>query len=124
MSIAHTPSSAHQPHAEHDVPHVHVVPVKVLLAVYAILVFFTVATVAVTYVDLGNFNIWMALLIAVVKAGLVAMYFMHLRYDSPFNGIILITALLFVSLFIGLAVLDTHEYQSDYAPPAGMPAGK
>jgi cytochrome c oxidase subunit 4 len=44
------------------------------------------------------------------------MYFMHLRWDSPFNGLILIAALFFVSLFIGLALLDSHSYQPALKP--------
>lgn len=97
--------------------HVHVVPLGLLVAVFAALLFFTFLTVAATWVDLGQFNIWLALLIAVIKAGLVAMYFMHLRWDSPFNGIVLIASLFFVALFVGIAVLDAREYKANYEPP-------
>lgn len=98
----------------------HPVPWLTLLVVFLILLGLTAATVGVTYFDFGSLNIWVALLIAVAKAGLVAMYFMHLRWDSPFNGIILITALLFVAIFIGIAVLDSKEYQVNFEPPAGL----
>jgi cytochrome c oxidase subunit 4 len=91
-----------------------------LLSVYGVLVFLTVLTVAITLVELGDFNIWAALAIAVMKAGLVVFYFMHLRWDSPFNGIILMISLFFVALFIGVSVLDSKEYQKNYIPPAGM----
>lgn len=105
-------------HSSHGVG--HVVPLKILVAVFLSLVVLTVVTVAATWIDLGAFNLWLALAIATVKASLVALYFMHLRYDRPFNGIVLITALLFVMLFVGLALTDTEEYQEtlipDYAP--------
>jgi cytochrome c oxidase subunit 4 len=78
----------------------------------------TVLTVAATWVDLGAWNIWLALLIAVVKGSLVALYFMHLRWDSPFNAIVLMAALFFVALFVGSVVLDAREYQVNYNPPA------
>jgi cytochrome c oxidase subunit 4 len=81
-----------------------------------LLILLTAITVAVSKVDLGPANIWAALLIAVIKGGLVAMYFMHLRWDSPFNGLILIVALFFVSLFIGLALLDSHSYEPQMKP--------
>jgi cytochrome c oxidase subunit 4 len=97
--------------------HVHVVPPSLLLGVYGALVFLTVLTVAITLVELGQFNIWAALAIAVLKAGLVAFYFMHLRWDSPFNGVVLLISLFFVALFIGIAILDTKEYQHNYIPP-------
>lgn len=106
-------TSTHEPHA---------VPVKVLLSVFAGLLLLTVLTVAVTGVDLGAMNIWVALLIAVAKAGLVAMYFMHLRYDSPFHGVVLIAALFFVAVFIGIALLDTQQYQVDFDRPANLSA--
>jgi len=98
-------------------PHgVHAVPKRVLMAVYGALIVFTVVTVGASKIDLGQANIWVALLIAVIKGGLVTMYFMHLRWDSPFNGVILISALFFVSLFIGLALLDSHSYQPQLKP--------
>ena len=41
----------------------------------------------------------------------MVLYFMHLRYDSPFNAIIFVTALVFMFLFLGITILDTSEYQ-------------
>ncbi len=100
-----------------DAPHgVHAVPRRILLGVYGLLIMFTVITVAASKVDLGQANIWVALAIALVKGGLVVMYFMHLRWDSPFNGIVLLAALFFVALFIGLALLDSTSYQSQIKP--------
>jgi len=103
--------------------HVHVVPVRILVAVWAVLLVLTWLTVSITKVDLGSMNIVIALAIAVVKSTFVALYFMHLRYDRPFHGIVFVVALLFVFLFITFALLDTKEYQPDvipgYAP--GMP---
>jgi cytochrome c oxidase subunit 4 len=68
-------------------------------------------------VDLGALNIWVALAIAIFKAALVILYFMHLRWDSLFNGIILISALAFVMVFIGVALMDTSEYKMNNQPP-------
>jgi cytochrome c oxidase subunit IV len=99
--------------------HVHVVPPALLLAVYGALLVLTFITVAVTNFELGNWNVWVALLVALIKAGVVALYFMHLRWDSPFNAICLIAALFFVCLFIGIAVLDSREYRVNYNPPGG-----
>ena len=108
----------------HDA-HVHVVPFRVLLAVWAALMVLTVVTVAATWVDLGNFNLWIALEIATVKATLVLLYFMHMRYDRPFNAVVFFSALAFVALFIGIALIDTGAYQPElipgYAPAMGQP---
>ena len=91
----------------------HVVPVRVLLTVFVLLMVLTVATVSATWIDLGGWNLWIAMGIASVKAALVALYFMHLRYDHPFNALIFAAALLFLSLFLSLIMLDTLEYQPE-----------
>src|SRR4051794_124800 len=104
-----TPAVDEHAHGHGEVHH-HAVPLWLLFAVFGALLFFTVLTVGVTYVDLGEFNIWLALGVAVVKATLVALYFMHLRWDNPFNGVIIAAAFLFVAIFIGIAIVDSHAY--------------
>ena len=96
----------------HD-SHVHIVPMRILAGVFAALMILTFLTVAATWVDLGELNIVIALGVAVIKAAMVCLYFMHLRYDSPFNGMVLVVALLFVALFIGISLLDSHGYQTN-----------
>jgi cytochrome c oxidase subunit 4 len=88
----------------------HIVPVKVLAATGLALLVLTVITVWVASYDFGNINIWVALSIAALKGSLVALFFMHLRYDRPFNGIIFVVSLAFVALFISFALTDTKEY--------------
>ncbi len=94
----------------------HVVPLQVLLAVWGALLALTIVTVAATWVDLGAFNLWLAMVIATVKASFVALYFMHLRYDKPFNALVFVSALVFVMLFVALALMDTAEYQPELIP--------
>ena len=118
---AAVPVDAADEHDAHTGP--HVVPLWLLAAVLAALLVLTVVTVAVTLVDLGNFNIFVALIIAVIKAALVVLYFMHLRWDSPFNSVILISSLLFVAVFMAFALIDTAEYRPnvDAAPIVQTP---
>jgi len=97
--------------AEHGLA--HVMPVRVLVSIFLILVLLTVVTVAATFFPTGNFEIWISLGIATVKASLVAAYFMHLRYDNPLNAVIFAFGLLFVALFLGFTMMDTHQYQPD-----------
>jgi cytochrome c oxidase subunit IV len=94
----------------------HVLSLRVLLGVWTTLVVLTGVTVAATHVDLGSMNLWTALAIATLKASLVALYFMHLRYDRPVNLIIFLGTLFFVCLFVGLALIDTQSYQGDLIP--------
>jgi cytochrome c oxidase subunit 4 len=99
--------------------HVHVVAPRVLLAVFAGLMVLTLITVGVTYFDFGRtVNVWLALGIAVAKAALVALYFMHLRWDSRFNGLVFVASFFFIALFIGITVLDTKETYVNFQQPA------
>ena len=91
----------------------HVVPVRTLVGVLAVLLVLTVATVAVTLVDLGALNLVVALSIAVLKGTLVLLYFMHLRWDRPFNAVVLVAALAFFMIFVALSLMDAHNYQSE-----------
>lgn len=103
----------------------HVVPVRLLAAVLGALLLLTVVTVGATYVDLGRLNLWVALAIATVKASIVALFFMHLRWDRPFNAVIFISSITLVALFVGFALMDTGQYQPDlipgYAPAIAPP---
>ena len=94
----------------------HVVPLRLLVTVLVALLVLTVVTVAVTKVDLGKFNLVIAMVIAALKGSLVLLYFMHLRWDRPFNAVVFVSSLAFVALFIILALLDTSEYQPALIP--------
>jgi cytochrome c oxidase subunit 4 len=94
----------------------HVVPLPLLGAVIAALMVLTWLTVFVTKFDLGSLNIFVALGIAVIKGALVVLFFMHLRWDAPINGIVLISSLLLVFLFVGFALMDSAAYAPDQIP--------
>ncbi len=109
MTEIHT-DTAHDAAPEHASHVGHVAPMKILLGVFLGLLVLTWLTVAVTYVDLGKFNLYVALAVAFVKATLVVLYFMHLRWDKGINVVVFVGCLLFVSLFIALALTDTRQY--------------
>jgi cytochrome c oxidase subunit IV len=105
-------AAAHGHDEEHGLS--HVTPVRLLVGVFALLMVLTAITVGATFVDLGpRMNLIIAMVIATVKAGLVVTYFMHLRWDRPFNTLIFLGSLLFVSLFISMTLLDKSEYEKD-----------
>ncbi len=103
-------SDTHHDHHEHN-ELAHVIPVRVLLTVFGALMVLTAATVWVATHNLGRFDLAIALVIATVKASIVALYFMHLRYDRVFNAIVFVVGILFILLFVGLAVMDSGNYQ-------------
>ena len=59
-----------------------IVPVKVYVGVFVTLIVLLLATFATDFIDLGAFNVLINLTIAVVKALLVVLYFMHIRYTT------------------------------------------
>lgn len=94
--------------------HPHVVPMKLLGGVIVALFFLTFVTVAASWVDLGAMNVPVAIFIASIKGALVAAFFMHLRWDKPFNTIILVLSIGFVALFLGIATMDLSEAQPTF----------
>lgn len=97
--------------------HVHVMPLSVLFTIFTLLIVFTAMTVAIAQFHLGKWEVPITMLIATTKATLVAVYFMHLRYDNPFNSMIFVFSLLFVGLFLGGALMDVGQYQDSLIPP-------
>jgi cytochrome c oxidase subunit 4 len=65
-------------------------------------------TVGASYVDFGRANLWIALLIAAIKALLVASIFMHLYYDHKFHSVIFGSAILFLVIFVAFTMFDTE----------------
>ena len=105
-------------HDHHDDQIGHIVPVKFLALVCGILLFLTAVTVWVSRYDfaeinISELNIIVAMLVATIKATLVGLYFMHLRWDRPVIGFIYVFAILLVVLFVGMALTDTIEYQPE-----------
>lgn len=80
---------------------------KVYLKTLILLLILTVITVAAAGIDFGSINVVIALSIATVKATLVGLYFMHLRYDKPVNAIIAMSGFLFLGLFLMACLSDT-----------------
>ncbi|MCO4753509.1 MAG: cytochrome C oxidase subunit IV family protein [Bacteriovoracaceae bacterium] len=85
----------------------HVVPFKTNLITFLTLVVLTVVTVyTAKYVDLGEFNLALAMAIAGVKATVVGLWFMHLKYDTWMNRAIMLSAIVFVALLFVISAVD------------------
>lgn len=96
----------------------HLVGPPILIGTCLALLVLTVVTVyTATKIDLGPLNLWIAMVIAGVKGTLVCLYFMHLRWDRPFNIVVFVGCLAFVVLFIGLTLTDSVSYKAELIPP-------
>jgi len=95
-------------HAHNHEPHPHGGP-KLYGAVLAGLLVLTVITVAASTIDWGGgmANVIIAMMIASLKASLVALFFMHLRWEKPMNAIIFTSTLFFLGLFLIGCYTDT-----------------
>jgi cytochrome c oxidase subunit 4 len=93
----------------------HVLPLGIYLAVAAALLVLTAVTVYVSTLDFGSSALVVAMLIAAAKMSLVALFFMHLRYDSKLYAVIFVTAVTFLAVFIILTMIDTLKRDDTYA---------
>ena len=100
-------------HGDHDENEIsHVASVKTLVGTGGTLLFLTVLTVLATKIDFGaNINLAIAMVIAVTKATLVILFFMHLRYDRLFHTVVFVSAICAASLFVGFTLMDSSQYQ-------------
>ena len=98
-----------QGHHEAHGAHPHIVPVSTYLLVFGALMVLTGITVFVATIDFGELNTVVAVGIAITKATLVVLFFMHVKY-SP-----VLTKLLVVASFAWLALMilgTLHDYYS------------
>ena len=84
----------------------HVVPRKVYYAVFGALLVLTAVTTAVAFVDLGPWNTVVALAIAFLKATLVALFFMHVKYSPRLTQIVVAGGIFWLAILIVLTLSD------------------
>ena len=100
----------------------HIVPLWIYFSVFGALMVGTALTVGAAYVDLGRFNIVVALAIACIKATLVVLFFMHIYYSSKFTKTILvagIATLMIMFFFTGADLIASGWFSG--APWIGVP---
>jgi len=84
----------------------HVIPASIYVGIWAILMFLTGLTVFVSFIELHDWNIVLALTIATIKATLVVLFFMHLYYSSKLTKVTVIAAIFFLFLLLALSMTD------------------
>ena len=84
----------------------HVLPLRIYFAVFFALLVLTASTVAVAFIDLGPLNNVVALGIAGLKATLVILYFMHVRYATRLTALVVGSGLFWLVIMIGLTFTD------------------
>ncbi len=99
----------------------HIAARKTYFLIFALLIGGTALTTGVAYVDLGPFNTVVALLIAMVKASLVGLFFMHLKWSGHLARLAAIAALFWLAILIALSLAD-YLTRNSPPPPKGWQA--
>jgi len=96
----------------------HVIPKKIYFVVFAALIVLTGVTATVATIDLGPLNIVVALLIAMGKASLVMLFFMHLRWSTRLMHIVAVASIFWLGILIALTLSD---YRTRHWTPSPEP---
>jgi cytochrome c oxidase subunit IV len=106
-------------HADAHGAHPHVVPVTTYLLVFGALMVLTAVTVWVATIDFGSFNTVVAMAIAVTKASLVVLFFMHVKYSPKLTKLLVAASF----IWLGLMILGTLvDYYSPHLEGKMQPA--
>ena len=92
--------SEHEEHGE------HIVPPGVYAAIITTLVALTILTVIAAFIDLGRFNIAVALLITTIKATLVVLFFMHAKYVPRRTKLVIMAGIFWLALLLFMTLSD------------------
>jgi cytochrome c oxidase subunit 4 len=110
-----------------DAAHEHHVPSPALYAViFGLLLVLTAVTTWVAFLDLGILNNVLMLGIAVTKATLVVLYFMHLRWSSRLTWVFAASGFAMLAILLGITALDLLvrsglPFAGSVWPPPGTP---
>lgn len=98
---------SHHDHDSHSGHVGHIQPGYIYRNILIALLILTVITVGVAQIHFGGvWNIIVAMIVASIKAALVAMYFMHLKYEDKFTWIYALIPLFLLFLLIGGVFID------------------
>jgi len=84
----------------------HILPKRVYYTIFAILIFCTYLTVQIALLDLGAMNTVAALAIAVFKATLVVLFFMHVKYSSRLTWAVVLGSIFWFGILLTLTMTD------------------
>jgi len=84
----------------------HIVPTRTYYTIFAILLVCTYLTWQIAFFDLGPLNTVAALTIAVFKAVLVILFFMHVKYSSRLTSVVVIGSFFWLAILLALTLGD------------------
>jgi cytochrome c oxidase subunit 4 len=96
----------------------HVSPKTTYYGIFAALMVLTAATIAVAFIPLGRANFPVAIAIAITKATLVILFFMHVKYSSRLTKMVVGMAFFFLGILLLLTLTD-YLSRGWFASPEG-----
>jgi cytochrome c oxidase subunit 4 len=84
----------------------HILPTRVYYTIFGLLMFCTYLTVQIAFLDLGRLNAVAALGIAVFKATLVVLYFMHVKYSPKLTWAVVLGSVFWLGILLVLTMGD------------------
>ena len=84
----------------------HISPIRNYVAVFLVLISLTAVTVYVAFQNLGPLNNFVALGIAVIKASLVILFFMHGKYSTRLTKLVIVSAFLWLLILFAFTMSD------------------
>jgi cytochrome c oxidase subunit 4 len=84
----------------------HIVTKKQYACIFGILMVLTLVTTYAGTKDLGPLNVVVALVIAVIKASLVVLFFMHIYWSTKLNKIVVVAGIAWLGLLLWLTLTD------------------
>ena len=84
----------------------HILPKRVYYTIFGILILCTYLTVQIAFFDLGAVNTMAAVGIAIFKATLVVLFFMHVKYSTRLTWVVVIGSVFWLGILLALTMGD------------------
>jgi cytochrome c oxidase subunit IV len=97
----------------------HVSPLRIYYSIFGALMVLTAITVAVAFVNLGQWNFPVAISIAILKATLVILFFMHVKYNSRLTKLFIASGFFFLLILFTLTLTDYVSRGWSLTPESG-----
>ena len=97
---------------KHDHHEHHITPFSTYMKVFGTLIVLTIITVATARIDMGAMNTVIAMFIATIKAMVVVIWFMHMKYEDTLNRVVFGLAFFFVFVFYTFTAIDIFTRQN------------
>lgn len=103
----------------------HIMPVRTNVEIFVILLALLFATIGANFLPLGALHFPVAMLFATIKAVLIILFFMHLKFSHRLNKMVVVTSFLFLGILLVLAMNDYvsrgwFRGNRDYLPVGGV----